>query len=156
MIIDVKVKFYRWDLIYNCMCISVLGASLSQDRGRLEARLEVLGAELESQKKLNERDTDALKIKTKIIDDQTETIRRLKEVLLILKSLSCPKTKTCFICRICFLETHLSHLFFSSAFLLSSLCRSAMIRSAGCAMRRSRPRRGSRSSWRRRHLSRRS
>ncbi|KAK1879516.1 Leucine-rich repeat and coiled-coil domain containing protein 1 [Dissostichus eleginoides] len=57
------------------------GASLSQDRGRLEARLEVLGAELESQKKLNERDTDALKIKTKIIDDQTETIRRLKESL---------------------------------------------------------------------------
>ncbi|KAJ4936739.1 hypothetical protein JOQ06_001325 [Pogonophryne albipinna] len=57
------------------------GASLSQDRGRLEARLEVLGAELVSQKKLNERDTDALKIKTKIIDDQTETIRRLKESL---------------------------------------------------------------------------
>ncbi|XP_063741166.1 leucine-rich repeat and coiled-coil domain-containing protein 1 isoform X2 [Eleginops maclovinus] len=55
------------------------GASLSQDRGRLEGRIEVLGAELESQKKQNERDTDALKIKTKIIDDQTETIRRLKE-----------------------------------------------------------------------------
>nr|XP_040027527.1 leucine-rich repeat and coiled-coil domain-containing protein 1 [Gasterosteus aculeatus aculeatus] len=57
------------------------GASLSQDRGRLEARIELLGAELESQKKQNERDNDALKIKTKIIDDQTETIRRLKETL---------------------------------------------------------------------------
>ncbi|KAJ8011334.1 hypothetical protein DPEC_G00057060 [Dallia pectoralis] len=57
------------------------GASLSQDRGRLEARIEVLAAELESQKKRNERDNDALRIKVKIIDDQTETIRKLKEGL---------------------------------------------------------------------------
>ncbi|XP_042353819.1 leucine-rich repeat and coiled-coil domain-containing protein 1 isoform X2 [Plectropomus leopardus] len=57
------------------------GASLAQDRGRLEARIEVLGTELETQKKQNERDSDALKIKTKIIDDQTETIRKLKEAL---------------------------------------------------------------------------
>ncbi|KAM7400343.1 hypothetical protein PAMA_004842 [Pampus argenteus] len=57
------------------------GASLAQDRGRLEARIEVLDTELETQKKQNERDNDALKIKTKIIDDQTETIRRLKEAL---------------------------------------------------------------------------
>ncbi|XP_069013866.1 leucine-rich repeat and coiled-coil domain-containing protein 1 [Embiotoca jacksoni] len=57
------------------------GASLSQDRGRLEARIEMLSTELESQKKQNERDNDALKIKTKIMDDQTETIRRLKESL---------------------------------------------------------------------------
>lgn len=54
--------------------------SLAQDRGRLEARIEVLGAELETQKKQNDRNTDALKIKTKIVDDQTETIRKLKEV----------------------------------------------------------------------------
>lgn len=54
--------------------------SLAQDRGRLEARIEVLGAELETQKKQNERNTDVLKIKTKIVDDQTETIRKLKEV----------------------------------------------------------------------------
>ncbi|KAM6920064.1 leucine-rich repeat and coiled-coil domain-containing protein 1 [Lycodopsis pacificus] len=57
------------------------GASLAQDRGHLEARLEVLSAELETQKKRSERDNDALKIKTKIIDDQTETVRRLKETL---------------------------------------------------------------------------
>ncbi|XP_076602078.1 leucine-rich repeat and coiled-coil domain-containing protein 1 [Chaetodon auriga] len=57
------------------------GVSLAQDRGRLEARIEVLGAELETQKKQNERDNDALKIKAKIIDDQTETIRKLKEAL---------------------------------------------------------------------------
>lgn len=58
-----------------------LGVSLAQDRGRLEARLEVLSTELETQKKQNERDTDALKIKARIIDDQTDTIRRLKEVV---------------------------------------------------------------------------
>ncbi|TNN55443.1 Leucine-rich repeat and coiled-coil domain-containing protein 1 [Liparis tanakae] len=57
------------------------GSSLAQDRGRLEGRIEVLAAELETQKKQNERDYDALKIKTKIIDDQTETIRKLKETL---------------------------------------------------------------------------
>ncbi|KAM3838221.1 leucine-rich repeat and coiled-coil domain-containing protein 1 [Diretmus argenteus] len=57
------------------------GASLAQDRGRLEARIEVLSAELGTQKKQNERDNDALKIKAKIIDDQTETIRKLKEAL---------------------------------------------------------------------------
>ncbi|XP_029929402.1 leucine-rich repeat and coiled-coil domain-containing protein 1 isoform X1 [Myripristis murdjan] len=57
------------------------GVSLAQDRGRLEARIEVLGTELETQKKQNEKDNDALKIKAKIIDDQTETIRRLKETL---------------------------------------------------------------------------
>lgn len=55
---------------------------MAQDRGRLEARIEVLGAELENQKKQNERDNDALKIKAKIIDDQTETIRKLKEARL--------------------------------------------------------------------------
>ncbi|KAK2900884.1 hypothetical protein Q8A67_008999 [Cirrhinus molitorella] len=58
------------------------GASLAQDRGRLEARIEVLLAELESQKKQSERDNDALRIKAKIVDDQTETIRKLKEALL--------------------------------------------------------------------------
>ncbi|KAM9719792.1 leucine-rich repeat and coiled-coil domain-containing protein 1 [Menidia menidia] len=57
------------------------GASLAQDRGRLEARIEVLTTELETQRKQNERDHDALKIKAKIMDDQTETIRKLKESL---------------------------------------------------------------------------
>lgn len=64
------------------MHLSILGVSLAQDRGRLEARIEVLGAELESRKKQSERDGDALKIKAKIVDDQTESIRKLKEVAL--------------------------------------------------------------------------
>ncbi|KAM6948379.1 leucine-rich repeat and coiled-coil domain-containing protein 1 [Aplochiton taeniatus] len=57
------------------------GASLSQDRGRLEAKIEVLSNELETQRKHNDRDNDALRIKTKIINDQTETVRKLKEGL---------------------------------------------------------------------------
>ncbi|KAL0966614.1 hypothetical protein UPYG_G00297450 [Umbra pygmaea] len=57
------------------------GASLSQDRGRLEARIEVLASELESQKKQNEQVNDALRIKVKVIDDQTESIRKLKQGL---------------------------------------------------------------------------
>nr|XP_015210449.1 PREDICTED: leucine-rich repeat and coiled-coil domain-containing protein 1 isoform X2 [Lepisosteus oculatus] len=57
------------------------GASLAQDRGRLEARIEVLSGEIESLKKQSERDNDALKIKAKIVEDQTETIRKLKEAV---------------------------------------------------------------------------
>ncbi|XP_066579392.1 leucine-rich repeat and coiled-coil domain-containing protein 1 [Amia ocellicauda] len=57
------------------------GVSLAQDRGRLEARIDVLSTEIESLKKQNERENDALKIKAKIVEDQTETIRKLKEGL---------------------------------------------------------------------------
>lgn len=67
-----------------CVCsplpYTLTGASLAQDRGRLEAKIEVLSSELETQKRQNERDSDALKIKAKIVDDQTDTIRKLKEV----------------------------------------------------------------------------
>ncbi|XP_027702783.1 LOW QUALITY PROTEIN: leucine-rich repeat and coiled-coil domain-containing protein 1-like [Vombatus ursinus] len=57
------------------------GASLAQDYGKLEAKIEVLTTENESLRKLSERDSDSLKIKVKIIEDQTETIRKLKENL---------------------------------------------------------------------------
>ncbi|XP_072426412.1 leucine-rich repeat and coiled-coil domain-containing protein 1 [Chiloscyllium punctatum] len=57
------------------------GSSLAQDRGRLQARIEMLTSEMESLKKQNEQDMNTLKIKTKIVDDQTETIRKLKEGL---------------------------------------------------------------------------
>ncbi|XP_056680154.1 leucine-rich repeat and coiled-coil domain-containing protein 1 isoform X2 [Monodelphis domestica] len=57
------------------------GVSLAQDRGKLEAKIEVLTTENESLRKLNERGSDSLKIKVKIIEDQTETIRKLKESL---------------------------------------------------------------------------
>lgn len=57
------------------------GSSLAQDRGRLEARIEMLTSEMESLKSQNEQDINALKIKNKIVDDQTDTIRKLKEGL---------------------------------------------------------------------------
>ncbi|KAK3785292.1 hypothetical protein RRG08_015975 [Elysia crispata] len=58
------------------------GASLSQDRGRLEAKIETLQAEIATLKKQLEREADVVKIKTKMVDDQTETIRKLKEALV--------------------------------------------------------------------------
>ncbi|XP_075776565.1 leucine-rich repeat and coiled-coil domain-containing protein 1 isoform X3 [Pelodiscus sinensis] len=57
------------------------GASLAQDRGKLEAKIEVLANECEILKKQSERDNDILRIKTKIVEDQTETIKKLKEGL---------------------------------------------------------------------------
>ncbi|NXA14810.1 LRCC1 protein, partial [Sapayoa aenigma] len=57
------------------------GAHLAQDRGKLEAKIEVLTNEVEMLKKQKEQDSDTIRIKNKILDDQTETIRRLKEGL---------------------------------------------------------------------------
>lgn len=60
-----------------------LGSSLAQNRGKLEAQIESLCRENESLRKASERDNDTLRIKCKIIDDQTETIGKLKEVSLM-------------------------------------------------------------------------
>ncbi|NXY33034.1 LRCC1 protein, partial [Pomatorhinus ruficollis] len=57
------------------------GAHLAQDRGKLEAKIEILTNEIDTLKKQKEQDSDTIKIKNKIVDDQTETIRRLKEGL---------------------------------------------------------------------------
>lgn len=72
-----------------------LGAHLSQDRGKLEAKIEVLTNEVEILKKQREQDSDAIRIKNKIVDDQTETIRRLKEVSWMCYNLFLRKIKTC-------------------------------------------------------------
>ncbi|XP_071511162.1 leucine-rich repeat and coiled-coil domain-containing protein 1-like [Diadema antillarum] len=58
------------------------GASLAQDRGRLEARIEALDAEVASLKKQLERENDTIRIKTQIIDDQTDSIKKLKDGLV--------------------------------------------------------------------------
>jgi len=58
------------------------GSSLSKDRGRLEMKIEALNAELNAVRKSSEKDLDSIKIKTKIISDQTETISKLKEALI--------------------------------------------------------------------------
>ncbi|XP_058524751.1 leucine-rich repeat and coiled-coil domain-containing protein 1 isoform X2 [Ochotona princeps] len=55
------------------------GSSLAQNRGKLECQIESLCRENESLRKANESDSDALRIKSKIIEDQTESIRKLKD-----------------------------------------------------------------------------
>ncbi|XP_023601931.1 leucine-rich repeat and coiled-coil domain-containing protein 1 isoform X7 [Myotis lucifugus] len=57
------------------------GSCLAQDRGKLEAQIESLCKENESLRKTNEQDSDTLRIKCKIIEDQTETIGKLKACL---------------------------------------------------------------------------
>ncbi|XP_047378077.1 leucine-rich repeat and coiled-coil domain-containing protein 1 isoform X2 [Sciurus carolinensis] len=57
------------------------GSTLAQNRGKLEAQIESLSRENESLRKGKERDIDALRIKCKIIEDQTETIAKLKTSL---------------------------------------------------------------------------
>ncbi|CAB1325962.1 unnamed protein product [Coregonus sp. 'balchen'] len=54
-------------------------SQLTAQEGRLEARIEVLAAELESQKKQNERDNDALRIKVKGLQERDEQGRRQRE-----------------------------------------------------------------------------
>ncbi|XP_021571803.1 leucine-rich repeat and coiled-coil domain-containing protein 1 isoform X2 [Carlito syrichta] len=57
------------------------GSSLAQNRGKLEAQIESLCKENECLRKANESDSDTLRIKSKIIEDQTETIKKLKDCL---------------------------------------------------------------------------
>lgn len=58
------------------------GTAVAQDRGRLEAKVETLQSELVSVRKELDHNADALRIKTKVIDDQTETVRKLKEAVV--------------------------------------------------------------------------
>jgi len=58
------------------------GAKLAQDRGRLEIQIESLQTELESARKQLDNLSDAVHIKTKVIEDQTETVKRLKEAVV--------------------------------------------------------------------------
>ncbi|XP_031569336.1 leucine-rich repeat and coiled-coil domain-containing protein 1-like [Actinia tenebrosa] len=57
------------------------GASLAQDRGRLESRIEALSAELSQMKKQSQSDNDTIRIKSKMIEDQTDSIRKLKQTV---------------------------------------------------------------------------
>ncbi|KAF5400965.1 hypothetical protein PHET_05783, partial [Paragonimus heterotremus] len=57
-------------------------SALAQDRGRLEAKIEAQSMEIASVKKALEEETDNVKIKTKIIDDQADSIRNLKKGLI--------------------------------------------------------------------------
>ncbi|XP_060979824.1 leucine-rich repeat and coiled-coil domain-containing protein 1 isoform X2 [Dama dama] len=61
--------------------LALQGSCLVQNHGRVEAQLESLCRENECLRKASERDSDTIRIKCKIIDDQTETIGKLKECL---------------------------------------------------------------------------
>ncbi|KAL3313551.1 leucine rich repeat [Cichlidogyrus casuarinus] len=57
------------------------GTSLARDRGYLEAKIQTLEQELITTRKTLQHEMDSLKIKTKIIDDQTDSIKSLKNVI---------------------------------------------------------------------------
>lgn len=55
--------------------------SLAQEHGRLEAKIEELEKEQTAVKKQLVEERDLVKIKSKIIDDQNETVKKLKETV---------------------------------------------------------------------------
>ncbi|XP_028392315.1 leucine-rich repeat and coiled-coil domain-containing protein 1-like [Dendronephthya gigantea] len=57
------------------------GASLAQDRGRLESKVESLAEEKSLLQKQLENANDSIRIKSKMLEDQTESIRQLKQSL---------------------------------------------------------------------------
>ncbi|KAL9975413.1 hypothetical protein ACROYT_G012573 [Oculina patagonica] len=57
------------------------GSSLAQDRGRMEARIEALTAEVSELKKECQSANETIAIKSKVIEDQTDSIRKLKQKL---------------------------------------------------------------------------
>jgi len=59
------------------------GASLAQDRGRMEARIEALTAEVSELKKECQSANETISIKSKVIEDQTDSIRKLKQKLAV-------------------------------------------------------------------------
>lgn len=57
------------------------GASLAQERGRMEAELESLGKETVSLRRQLQEERDAVRVKGKQLDDQADTIQSLKRTL---------------------------------------------------------------------------
>ncbi|XP_015774024.1 PREDICTED: leucine-rich repeat and coiled-coil domain-containing protein 1-like [Acropora digitifera] len=57
------------------------GASLAQDRGRLESRVEALTAEVSQLQKECQNANETASIKSKIIEDQTDSIKKLRQKL---------------------------------------------------------------------------
>ena len=63
----------------------LLGASLAQDRGRLESTIQTLTSEVNTLKKQLDKEVDTCRIKQTIIESQLDTIQKLKDVIIILK-----------------------------------------------------------------------
>ncbi|XP_062521408.1 leucine-rich repeat and coiled-coil domain-containing protein 1-like [Corticium candelabrum] len=55
------------------------GAALAQDRGSLEAKVKSLTTQVSDLRLQTQRDNDTIRIKSKMLDDQTESIRNLKQ-----------------------------------------------------------------------------
>ena len=62
--------------------VHVLGASLAQDRGRMEAKVEGMEQEINQFKVRNQQLSDSLRVKDKMCDDHNDTILQLKQVQL--------------------------------------------------------------------------
>jgi len=61
------------------------GASLSNERGMLEAKLETLSQENKTLRTNLENEVDTVKIKTKLVLDLTETVSSLRQKLSLLE-----------------------------------------------------------------------
>lgn len=57
------------------------GASLAQERGRLESQLESLTQEITSLRQQLEKGRDAVRVKEKQVEDQVQSIQQLKRAL---------------------------------------------------------------------------
>ncbi len=60
----------------------LLGASLAQDRGRLESTIQTLTSEVNTLKKQLDKEVDTCRIKQTIIESQLDTIQKLKDVII--------------------------------------------------------------------------
>jgi leucine-rich repeat/coiled-coil domain-containing protein 1 len=74
---DIKKEKESWNKILNEQKLFLM-----QENNRLEIENRTMISEIDLFKKNNEKELDNLKIKSKIIDDQTETIKKLKNALL--------------------------------------------------------------------------
>lgn len=63
------------------LSLNVIGASLSNERGTLEAKIEMLTQENKTLRTNFDTEVDTVKIKTKLISDLTDTVSSLKQRL---------------------------------------------------------------------------
>jgi hypothetical protein len=82
-----------------------LGASLAQDRGRLESTIQTLTSEVNTLKKQLDKEVDTCRIKQTIIESQLDTIQKLKDVIIRLKIQRFRKNKnSCFFRSLVFIS----------------------------------------------------
>ena len=55
------------------------GASLAQERGRMEAQVEALSQEVKDLREQTQRERDTIRIKEKLMEDQNKSIQELRQ-----------------------------------------------------------------------------